>query len=67
MIVFKKDEIRKMIVERCEKFGSQKEYANYLGISPQYLGDIICGKRDVPLTVLGDLNIKKEIRYVRYN
>jgi len=41
-----------MIAEKCEKFGSQKEYANYLG-------DIICGKRDIPLTGLGDLNIEK--------
>lgn len=44
---------------------SQKELAEHLNISPQYLSDILRGNRFIPDKVANKLGFKKVIKWVK--
>lgn len=43
---------------------TQKEVAHKLIISPQYLNDVLCGRREPGKKLLDGLRLRREIRYV---
>lgn len=45
--------------------GSQASYARKVGISPQFLSDVLHGTRDIPVAVLTDLGLVRVTRYRR--
>ena len=45
--------------------GSQVAYAGRIGVSPQFLSDVLNGRRDVPAAVLTDLGLRRITRFVR--
>jgi transcriptional regulator with XRE-family HTH domain len=47
-----------------ERNGSQKVVASRLGISPQYLNDILRGRREPGEKVLKALGYRREVRYI---
>lgn len=49
--------------EQAVKAGSQKALAKELGVSQQYLGDVISEKREPGKKVLDALKLRKVIRY----
>lgn len=42
------DDVRKLIREKAERLGSQKALAAQLGVSDQYISDLLAGRRDIP-------------------
>jgi hypothetical protein len=44
--------------------GSCKNAAIYLGVSPQYLSDVMRGRREPGESILNALNLRKEVSYV---
>jgi hypothetical protein len=48
-----------------ENAGSQKEYANSLGISPAYLNDVIQGRREPGEKILRAIGLEKRVSYVK--
>lgn len=49
--------------ERAEKAGSQKFLAEELGVSAQYLGDVISEKREPGKKILDALRMRKVVFY----
>ena len=49
-------------LEKCvAKAGSQKEAARLLGISTQYLNDLLRGRREASARVLGKLGLRRVV------
>jgi len=42
------DDVRALIRAKAKQFGSQALLAEHMAVSPQYLSDILAGRRDVP-------------------
>jgi len=51
------------IQNRVNIEGNQKKAAEFFGISPAYLSDILRGNRDVPDSVLGKVGLRKRVIY----
>lgn len=49
--------------EQAVKAGSQKALAKELGVSQQYLGDVISEKREPGKKILDALKLRKVVRY----
>jgi transcriptional regulator with XRE-family HTH domain len=56
-------EIVQIIRERIGK-GSQRDFAQSLGVSPSYLSDVLKGRRDAGPKVLAALGLKRVVSYV---
>ena len=39
------DEVRQLLISECAAAGGQKAWANAHGLSPQYVNDVLRGKR----------------------
>ena len=55
--------IIKRLLALVEKYGSQKAAAEHLGVSPQYLHDILAGLREPGPKILSALGYERVIRY----
>jgi transcriptional regulator with XRE-family HTH domain len=44
--------------------GSQKDMASVLRVSPQYLNDFLKGRREPGPSILKELGLRREVRYV---
>lgn len=51
--------------DAIRKAGSQKEYAERVGISATFLNDALHGRRDIPGAVLADLGLMRVTRFIR--
>lgn len=58
-----RDEIMKIIRQRLERAGSQRALAKELGISTQYMNDILRNNREPGPLVLRALGIEKHVVY----
>lgn len=65
MILYTVDEVIRMLEDEQLKFGTDKELAIKLGISQQYLSDILHGKRGPGKAVLDYFGLKKYYVYGR--
>jgi len=63
MPVFPVDRVVDRITKYAEVFASRAQAAKSLGISPQYLSDIITGRRRPGPSVLRALGIRRVDRY----
>lgn len=50
---------------RIRAAGSQKAWAQAIGVSEAYLSDVLNGRRDPGESILGPLGLRKEVRYVK--
>lgn len=48
---------------KLKPYGQQKEAASALGVSPQYLSDVLSGKRDPGPAILKALGLRRAITY----
>lgn len=53
-----------LIRESVTACGSQKQAASCMGISPQYLNDIVQGKRDISEKVAAYFGLKRVVTFV---
>jgi len=61
---FDEQQALEMLKDAVGKAGSQKEYATTCGIAPQYLSDIIQGRRNLANDALEPLGLEKKTIYV---
>ena len=59
----KKKEVIDILYRQVEVYGSQKALAIKIGISPQYLEDILLGRREPGESVLNFLGMQKVVSY----
>jgi transcriptional regulator with XRE-family HTH domain len=59
------DELIHLLQNLVKVAGSQKALADELRISPQYLGDVLRGRREPGEAILSRLGLEKRIYYVR--
>lgn len=57
------DELISLLEIEVKQAGSQKEAAAKLGVSAQYLGDVLSGKREPGKKILDPLKLRKVIKY----
>lgn len=57
-------EIMLALTVLCNGYGSQKRTAEALGISPQYLHDILSGKREITARVAAHFGVKPLLIWV---
>lgn len=56
-------DMRNILRHRCEAAGGQKAWALANGISPQYVGDILTGRRDVAARLAKILGYERTISF----
>lgn len=56
-------ELVSLLEAEVKQSGSQKEAAKKLGVSAQYLGDVLSGKREPGKKILDALKLRKVIKY----
>ena len=59
----KLDDLREVLAAKSAEMGSQKALAAQLEISPQYLGDVLSGKREPGESILKALGLQKVVLY----
>jgi len=57
------DELISLLKTEAKKAGSQKNYAEVLGISAQYFGDVIKGRREPGEKLLSALGLKRVVTF----
>lgn len=55
--------LRDSLRDRATEMGSQKALAEHLGVSAQYLGDVLSGKREPGDSILKALGLRKTVHY----
>lgn len=60
------EDVRRIILSACANRGGQKFFAESAGVSPQYVSDVLNGKREPGKSILDTLGIERVITY-RYN
>lgn len=63
MIVMTADQVRSLLRRVCLEAGSVRAWAMRNGTSPQYVGDVISGKREPGPAVLNPLGLEKHVDY----
>jgi len=58
-------DVRDLLRSACATAGSQQAWAREHGVSPQYVGDVILGRREPGDKILDGLGIKKVVTYER--
>jgi hypothetical protein len=53
----------RLLRQRIASAGTQRAYADSIGISPQFLSDILMARRELPEAILADLNLRRVVRY----
>jgi len=59
------DEIRELLRSECDKFGSQKAWAQAHKFSPGYICDVLKGNRDIGPTLAKCLGYEQQVIYVK--
>lgn len=54
-------DMRNILRHRCEEAGGQGKFAESIGISPQYLSDILNGKRAIGAMLAGKIGYERKI------
>lgn len=58
------EDVRKILRSACaNRGGGQKDFAEFAGVSQQYVSDVLNGKREPGESILGALNIDRVITY----
>ena len=57
-------DLRRKLLNLCVKCGSQRRAASELGISAQYLNDVLHGKREPGDKLLMAIGLQKIVRYI---
>lgn len=60
--MFDEKGVRHLLRERCEKC-SQKEFAEQHGVSPQYVHDVLAGRRMPGKSIINALGLSKRVVY----
>jgi len=63
----KRKEVIDILQRQVEVYGSQKALAERIGVSPQYLGDILLARREPGESILGFLGMQKVVSYYYKN
>jgi DNA-binding transcriptional regulator YdaS (Cro superfamily) len=50
----------------CERAGGQRAWAEAHGLSPQYVCDVLKGRRDVSERMANELGFLREVRFVPF-
>lgn len=58
-------DVVRLLLRECDK-SSQKKLAEQIGISPQYLSDILKGRREVSESVAEKLGFERVVTFVRW-
>ena len=56
-------DIRVRLEKRVFECGSQSAFAKSLGVTPQYVSDILAGKRAIPDKVLAAIGVERVVSY----
>ena len=56
-------EVRDLLCQACQRAGSQQAWARRHGVSPQYVGDVLIGRREPGDKILDGLQIRKIVTY----
>jgi hypothetical protein len=54
-----------LLRERIAAAGSQRAYATRVGISPQFLSDVLMARSEPSAAILADLGLQRVVRYIR--
>jgi hypothetical protein len=57
-------DVIKLLAQAVARAGTQKDYAKKHGFSPQYLHDVLNGRRQPGDKILDALGLYKDVRYV---
>ena len=60
-----KDQFAHWLRSQVKKHGSQKKLAEVIGVSPQYLGDILAGRREPGEKLLAGCGFRRIVTYER--
>jgi hypothetical protein len=64
--MYTREEVIQMLREYVEDCGSQKEAASKIGISAQYMNDLMRGRRSPGPAVLETMKLKRVMVYERF-
>lgn len=56
---FSEDQVYQVLLVKAQELGSQKELAKFLGISPQYVSDLIYKRRELSTAIINKLGFRK--------
>ena len=57
------DQVREMLRAECEKAGSVAAWADGHALSPQYVGDVLRGRRDPGESIASSLGLERVIMW----
>lgn len=60
------DDVTALLKRRCQEAGSQRAFAIDNDISPQYITDVLRGKREPGKMVLDALGLQKVVFYIEH-
>lgn len=63
MATLTKDDVVARLSAACARAGSQKAWAEKVGVSAQYVCDVLMGRRDPGASILEPLGVHAEITY----
>ncbi|MEO9787543.1 MAG: transcriptional regulator [Aurantimonas coralicida] len=55
--------VRDLLRQACADAGSQQAWATANGVSPQYVGDVLLGRREPGDKILDGLGVRKIVTY----
>lgn len=55
--------VRDLLRQACDASGSQQAWAQEHGVSPQYVGDVLLGRREPGDKILDGLGLRKIVTY----
>ena len=58
--------VREVLRAACEREGSQRAWAIKHGISPQFLSEVLNGRKEPSPAVLEPLGMRREVYYVAF-
>ncbi len=64
MIELTEQEVLARLRRQVEQAGTQKAWATSAGVTPQYIHDVLRGRRGLGAPVLAALGIERVVRYV---
>ncbi|WP_342164012.1 transcriptional regulator [Methylobacterium sp. SD21] len=64
MLELTEQEVLARLRRQVEQRGSQKAWADAAGVTPQYIHDVLRGRRGIGAPVLAALGVERIVRYV---
>jgi hypothetical protein len=61
------DDLRAILRERCNAAGGQKNWGAANDVSPQFVSDVLLGKRNVTTSIAALLGYDKKVTYAPCN